>query len=355
MFESFTHFSTTTQLPTDSTNSFNGVLEVAVVNNLVSPSLDSPIQFNVFVSACEDIKFGEPRINAMSQFSIFKPPPVGFVPQSGIIDAAAIAGTSEGLTDVPTNPEPITPIAAMGEVSDQTLNVFFGESPKSIRELNRRYIKHRNDIFLSDLLGTYTILSLRDKGLGYYTGYDPSGIDTVAGETCNITLPTFAQWFQPCYAGWRGSTRTKYMFNNTAPDSNPVVSRGGFTTANRITKQNFPDTDTEEQLTQRLTFNSGAFTAAGAATTNVGVNNTIEVETPYYNGVRFSPARLPAADFSNGCHSNLLSSTIYSPRSLSEPTQSVLSIAEWKSVGEDFTFFFFTGCPILYRYRISPN
>jgi hypothetical protein len=355
MFESFTNFSTSTRLPTDNTGSFNGVLEVAVVNNLVSPSLDSPIQFNVFVSACEDIKFGEPQINAMSQYSVFKEPTQPFVPQSGIIDATAIAGTSEGLTDIPTNPEPIAPIAAMGSVADQTLNVFFGESPKSIRELNRRYVRHRNDVFLSATNNTYTILSLRDKGLGYYSGYDPSGIDTFGTDPCNITIPTYAQWFQPCYAGWRGSTRTKYVFNNSAPDSKPVVSRGGFTTAARVIKQSFPDNDTEELLTQRLTFNSGAFTAAGAATTNIGVNNTIEVETPYYNGVRFSPARLPAADFSNGCHSNLVSSVLYSPQGNPDPIQTALSISEWKSVGEDFTFFFFTGCPILYRYRIVPN
>jgi hypothetical protein len=329
----------------------NGNLEVNVVNNLVSPSIDSSIHFNVFVSACEDMKFGEPLPSAMDKFSVFPQSPERLTPQSGTIDGPAIAGTSEGLTDIPTNPEAITPISTGGQVADQTLNVFFGESPKSIRELLRRYIRHRVDVFDPNTagLGNFYTLKLRDKGLGYWVGDDPNGIDI--GLTYSIC--TFAQWFMPCYAAWRGATRSKYTFNNSASDTNPTVSRIGYAPFNRVTKTAIPHAAEEYELSAKLTMSTGNDTAGGAATTNIGINNTIEVETPYYNGVRFSTARWPSALFANGCHSNQISTVLYSS-SDTDPTVTGLRINTWKSVGEDFTLFFFTGCPILYKYANTP-
>jgi hypothetical protein len=272
-------------------------------------------------------------------------------PQSGTIDGPAIAGTSTGDTDAPTNPDAITPISSGGSNADQTLNVFFGEAPKSIRELTRRYIKHRTDVFAAPTDSTSYALDLRDKGLGYFRGDDPNGID----GSSSFVNTTFAQWFMPCYAGWRGSTRTKYVFNSKSPDSNPSVSRIGYSTANRITKTIFSDAEVEEELSRKLTYYAGQFSAGGAATTNIGVNNTIEVETPYYNGVRFSTARIPTGNFVNGCHSNLVSALVSSTADATGPVvRNYFGVSSWKSVGEDFTLFFFTGCPILYKYANTP-
>lgn len=352
MFGSSENFTSSASLTTDDTNSFNGVLEVAVVNSLVSPSLDSSIQFNVFVSACEDMKFGEVMSSKMNQFSLY--PHLGrrrdMTPQSGTIDGPAIAGTSTGDTDAPTNPDPIAPISSGGSVADHTLNVFFGEAPKSIRELNRRYIKHRTDVFKPPSFGTIHAIDLRDKGLGYYPGDDPNGLD--GGTT--TSMPTFAQWFMPCYAGWRGATRTKYVFNSNMSDPNPTVSRIGYSAADRITITPLDVNGTDNQLSRELTYYAGQHSAGGAATTNIGINNAIEVETPYYNGVRFSTARMPGGDFVNGCHSNLVSAIVSITLNRDGPLTNGMAVNSWKSVGEDFTLFFFTGCPILYRYTKTP-
>ena len=346
----------TVRLLNDTGSRYNGVLEMAVVNSLVSPSINSPIQFNVFVSACEDMKFGEVSTDSMKTYGLWPTPPVAassrlYQPQSGVVDGPAISGTSEGNTDVPTNPDPIAPIAPTSVVADQTMNVFFGESPKSIRELNRRYVLHRVDVRQASTSNNTKLVKIRDKGLGIWPGWDPAGVDVVDGNPCNITIPTFAQWFAPCYAGWRGGTRTKYMFGGNT-DTKPVVTRIGFTSGQRYTEvlSNFANT---ADATKRLTFAGSSLTAGGAATTNIGINDTIEVEVPYYNGVRFSTSRAPTQAVANGCHSTQVETAMYSNAEPLSLLDSGGVIRSWKSVGEDFTYFFFTGCPIIYSNQIS--
>jgi len=348
-----TFYSSSSRLLNNTNGQYNGVLEVAVVNSLVSPSIDSPIQFNVFVSACDDLKFGEVSIDKMKQYGLWATAPsaLRYEPQSGIVDGAAIAGTSEGATDAPTNPDPIAPIAKTSAVMDQTMNVFFGEAPKSIRELNRRYVLHRTDVRASSTTFNTKLLKIRDKGLGLWPGWDPEGVDTVDGNPCNITIPTFAQWFSPCYSGWRGSTRTKYLFGGNT-DTSPIVSRIGYSSDPRYAESTSALAD-PLNATKRLTYANGHLTAGGSATTNIGINNTIEVEVPYYNGIRFSPARMPRASFANGCHSAQVDTILYNPNlATPELPATQATIRSWKSVGEDFTFFFFTGCPIIYRNEI---
>lgn len=349
-------YSDTSRLLNDTSGKYNGVLEVAVVNSLVSPSIDSPIQFNVYVSACDDLKFGEVASNKMKKLNLFPTPPeaatLTYSPQSGVVDGPAIAGTSEGATDAPTNPDPIAPIAVTSAVADQTMNVFFGESPKSIRELLRRYILHRVDVRTSpNATGNAKILRLNDKGLGLFPGWDPSGVDIENTNPCNITITTFAQWFMPCYAGWRGATRTKYLFGGNT-DTKPVVTRLGFNTDPRYVEASSTVSDVAF-ATKRLTSALSPNTSAGAATTNLGVNDTIEVEIPFYNGTRFQSCRQPAADFVNGCHSSRVETALYKPVGSTELLDTAAVIRSWKSVGEDFTLFFFTGCPIVYANEIT--
>lgn len=348
----------TTRLPTSYADSYNGVLEVDVLNSLVSPASDTPIQINVFVSACDDIKFGGLSPDKMKLFSIFPSPTdprASYTPQSGTVDAAAVAGTSTGTTDIPTCPESIQHIAAPTAVADQTMNVFFGESPKTLRDLFRRYVLHRTFVSAPPDTGKMKQTTVLEHGLGYWPGWDPSGIDTRGGIACNITVPHYLHFFMCAYAGWRGSTRTKYTFEGNL-SSQPTVTRVGYDQGNYLTSTITSKND-PAYLGNRLTYASGELTAGGAASTNLGVNNTIEVETPYYNGVRFSAARLPTADVSNLGETNSISISQSGP-----PAQSVLHddyayVRSWKSVGEDFTLFFFTGCPILYRDEIAipPN
>jgi len=351
MTTSLVNYDENTRLLNDTSASTNGVLEVAVVNSLVSPSVDSPIQFNVFVSAGDDFKFGEVEPSKMKLYGLWPTPLGAFSPQSGMIAMEQSGGLTEGETDAPTNPDPIAPIATTGAEADQTLNVFFGESPKSIRDLTRRYVLHRVDAEVASASSNAKLWKIRDKGLGLWPGWDPNGVDTEGGNPCNISIPTFANWFTPCYSGWRGGTRTKYMFGGNT-DTKPVVSRIGFTNQARYTTV-LSDFTSAAQVAKRLTFAGSSLTAGGAATTNMGINDTIEVEVPFYNATRFSPARLPSADFANGAHATQVETVLYQNPASTNLLDNGAIIRSWKSVGEDFTLFFFTGCPIIYNNQIS--
>ena len=344
------NFTTGSRFPADSFESVNGVLEIAVLNELVSPALSSPIQFNVFVAACDDIKFGDPSGTKMKSFTIFPilppTPPLATIyePQSGEVEAMA-EGTNSPDVDTPVGAAPIAPIAAPCEVSDQTMNVFFGESYTSLRQLFRRYIKHRTYVVLptanpNDLLQTV----ITEPGLGYWPGWDPNGIDVEQSFPCNVTVPTFAQFFMTCYAAWRGSTRAKYTFGGDVGKT-PSITRGGFQYSKTTTS--VPTTDAAT-LEKNLSYRNINRASAGTAITNIGINDTIEVEFPYYQGKRFTTARLPSSDFSNGAEGPIIDFLHDA-----EATYGV-AINSWKSVGEDFTLFFFTGTPILYRTEVVP-
>jgi hypothetical protein len=251
-----------------------------------------------------------------------------------------------GATDIPVDPEEIQDIAVTSEESDQTMNVFFGESPKSLRDLMRRYIHHRTWVFSPPAANTIVQTDLLDKAIGYWPGYDPQGFDVNNGFPCTVTVPHYLHWFSPCYAAWRGGLRTKYVFDNNQYLM-PSVSRVGYKGNYYPVESSTLTTSDANYLTRRLTNSSNQFTAGGAASTNLGINNTIEVETPFYQPQRFMPARLPKKDTANGSETNLVS-MISGATDFGASNGKVHSCSTWKSVGEDFSLYFFTGCPIVY-------
>jgi hypothetical protein len=345
---SFVPYSSSVRLPTNK-ESQNGVLEVAVVNNLVSPAADTSISFNVFVSACDDIKFMEPG-TGYKQYSIYKPQSgIIYEPQSG--EAILLADESTDEVDAPVGAETIESIAETLEPADETMTVFFGEKISSIRQMCKRFIRTRIDVLPAAIFTDFVEYTKNDRGLGYWAGWDPNGIDTETGFKCNITVPTYAQFFLPCYAGWKGGTRIKYMFDGNF-DKIPVAHRSGYNNAPYLVQDLKTYTSSESQ-SKLMTARFGQLTAMGSAATNLGVNNTLECEIPYYNGVRFSPARMPSSDFGNGAQSARLCTSLKS-NTESIANQVSGTVFTWLSVGEDFTCFFFTGCPVLYKYEITP-
>jgi len=361
------------------TSEHNGILELNVLNELVSPGEDSTISVNVFVSMCEDAKFAAPNNSKLNNLHLFALPPlvaqalsaeeekpVG--PESEIEKTAEVLESQSGMldgTENPTNPmsdrptgtSPVQPIGSEGEQADQTYTVWYGDPPTSIRELCKRYVMTRYWITPLPAVGTRNISILTNKDASYQTGYDPEGIDfsQIDGTTpLSVVNKDFASWWSPCYAGVRGARRKKYLFGNVS-DGTASVVRGNFVGANNGKIQtstiayNLPNEFLSKLSTRQLNTSSGA----GASTTNCSINNTIEVELPFYATDRFRSARnvraqsLPSNSHTVTTQNKLLDS------SYSTIPSTHAEFQQWDAVGEDFTLMFFTGAPILYNYEIT--
>lgn len=337
----------------------NGMLELAVLNELVSPSIDSPITINVFVSACEDIKFAGPTNSKVRNIHLFPPVAAQGNPAGNRVlnSQASSPNTETGDTtesDKPTAPAELQTIARRSTPDDNTYLVYYGDPPTSLRELMKRYTLARYWVSPNPDNGRITVTTLTNKNYSYHSGWDPQGIDLAQDDTRPLTLTpkSYQAWFTPAFAGVRGSSRKKYLFDSSFQQS-PTVTRaplltsgnGAFNVSDRAI------TNPEAQLTKWLSNERAPTSGRGSTATNLEINNTIEVELPYYLDRRFTPARsIQAQDLGSASHQ--VQYIDYNPTGGAQDGV-ILAAQQYDAVGEDFSLFFYTGVPIYYSYVLT--
>lgn len=338
-----------------------------MLNELVSPSIDSPISINVFVSACDDFKLAAPTNGKFNNFHLF---PQTLNAQSSIeyleeeeepLESQSSAPNTETgdttQSDKPTASGELMQIASKGDQSDNTYLVYYGDPPCSIRELCKRYTFTRFWNPSQAAEDTVRLNSVRNKNMPYYTGYDPRGVDLAADGFTPLTVgPTpYVSWFTPAYAGFRGAMRRKFFFSAFNTTQSPYVLRTGFSNSgNGIFNFSFFSlAETRQTIQKYLTSRFGNSTGAGIAATNLTINNTIEAELPYYYPQRFSAARtIEAQDLD--CNSHVVRTTdVLINTTGPQPERLGTVYQEHVAVGEDFSLFFFTGVPIYYEYSLT--
>jgi hypothetical protein len=263
--------------------------------------------------------------------------------QSGIVEQDGI--------DEPLAATQLETIASESAPADQTMNVFFGENVTSIRELAKRYVLTRywNVVFPEG--AGINIARLQNKIFPYQHGYDPKGIDGEQFGVYTHSAMNPISYFHPCYAGYRGSMRHKYLYHSTGNMELPVVQREDYS----------PDTagiwsitplaatgNNSANLTRRFTNTSWQ----GAAGTGTMINNGIEVEFPFYNKGRIGYSRLIKAQDLD-CPSTSSWFAIGLDNAPKATTFEKIAFQQWTAAGEDFSLYFFTGVPIMYQYRES--
>jgi hypothetical protein len=250
---------------------------------------------------------------------------------------------------MPEGAKLISPIAAPLQEADHQMEVFYGEAITSLRQLFRRYTLSKTWVSPTPTASNIRLQHYVFSALPYAYGYDPNGIEVENTFPATFTTVSPLTWMMPCYAGWRGGLRKKYLFDGNV-GSNPVITRAGY--------QAFSDTGSVLPLSgpaflqKRLGNLWAEHTFNGAATTHLLQNGALEVEIPYYNGVRFSPSRMPSADFNNGAESLDLEFMSF-PTGVRETGGQSAFISDWSAAGEDFSMFFFTGCPVMYKYKMT--
>lgn len=272
----------------------NGELRLVVLEPLTSsnPLASDDIDIMVSVKAAPNIEFAAPstRLNDYR----FTSPDVGGVPQS--LD---LSPENDDAGESPVSGNPIEPIGNVTTPAQNHISkVFFGESITSLRTLMKRY-------------------SFRGQGSGSDFNRPVRGINS------SSTPMAFCmhEYITNMYKGWRGSTRYKYVehADSSVPSTFEVVC--GYAA----------DLNANLDLMSML----GLHINRGCA----------EFEVPYYSIFRFSPARTHPQFATDYKEQNAEDMNNFR---FSVSTLASNSWHAFRSVGEDYTLFFFVGPPPMY-------
>jgi hypothetical protein len=319
----------------------NGVIELDVINELVSPNASSDISVNVYVSMCDDARFAQPDGEKIKDLTYFRHPQEETLQsQSGIVEQTGV--------DEPLAATQLETIASEAVPEDQTMNVFFGENVTSIRELVKRYVMTRYWYNTFAFGNGTNVTRLRNKTFPYQRGYDPEGLDTEQFGAYNNSNMNPISYFQACYAGYRGSIRHKYLYHTAGNMLMPVVEREDYSpdTAGIWSTQAITAANSDSgEITKAFTNTSWQ----GAAGTGTTINNGIEVEFPFYNKGRIGYSRLiRAQDLDCPSTSSWFATGL--DFAFRQGTEEKIAFQQWTAAGEDFSLYFFTGVPIMYQY-----
>lgn len=361
MTQNFLNFNTT-RLGIAQNDYYNGVLELNVLNQLVSPSTDTPVRVNVFVSMCDDAKFAFPDPDKIRRLHYFAPRTVapgttGYDRAPGVL--LSQSGT-ESDNNMPMGAQELQTIAQEQDPADHTMEVFYGDVVVSLRDLFKRYMKYLTRVPTPpNFPDVYRLHQYRDKVFPYHSGWDETGIHR--SEDNRLEFLTVAQtlplnFMAPCYAGWRGGIRRKFVYH----DSNypkvlqPTVSNFRFGEP-QVNTRDILFSDDLVSLEKNLSANWNQFSVTGSTTTNIGVNNTLEVEFPFYQTGRFRSTRIiEAANLPGNSYQHTVTSYCKDVPGQTEEYKTT-AFEEYVATGEDFSLFFFTGAPILYNYVVNQN
>ncbi|APG76846.1 hypothetical protein 2 [Beihai picorna-like virus 5] len=325
----------------------NGQVRVEVVNELTSPNpaLAQPVYINLFVSAGEDFEVAGPTDDMLNKLEY--EPQSGYEPHSGVEGEEIIVESD----NIPESPAPITPVGQQERPDNPTTHVFFGESFASVRALLKRYCYHQSYATASGL-HSYIVESNfpTEPGVSKAPRHVTDVTATPSASPYSYTAMTHLNWFVPCYVGWRGGLRSKY-----------VKSNGGTIFVRRFSEPvHQADCGLTTYTISTGDASRGAYNALGLYASTAGcdmiytkTDGCSEVEFPFYSHRRFAPGRrfLDGTGLSgnewlgeNGGHlvalENDATSTTYLNR--------------FVAAGDDFSCFMFIGQPGVLRRSEKP-
>lgn len=327
---------TTAAIVAGDSTKYNGVIGVYVLNDLATPNsvANNDIQVNVYVSTT-DLQVCEPGPLGSTWTN-----PYGYVQQAGEEDMP-VDEVAAGCGD----PVPEFQMGVDG-TDDNELLVYFGERITSFRQLLKRYVNHSSYVYANTSATNHAVVRLTLPNFPNYYGYNAQTLHTttVGGFKFNYVHPTIMNYLAPAFVCQRGSLRTKYVASSSSPNDlvAMTVERGfqgtllpAAVTALPVTSQsNYARAARINKLTG----------ANGAVTTAASKRPVIEVEFPYYKSVRFDEARIMNA-------LNLIDTNPQLDGHVLElhlaPGTNTVAIDRFVAAGEDFSLFWFQGCPAI--------
>ncbi|APG76826.1 hypothetical protein 2 [Beihai picorna-like virus 2] len=332
----------------------NGTLSVYVLNELATPSITpSEIKIQVWTSAGDDFAVAIPggELHNMSYWQEQSRPEMLASPNDN-------SNNPVGGGEIPSFADGAP---SMESKSEQYL-VYQGERILSFKDLLRRYWFSYVHLLRKAQPSSYGYTRITMPGLTPMRGFNLNRGRQFAQNSSAAMVRfdyapmTLLNYLKPAFAVYRGSLRHKFVtrgWKNTSNESSMVISRRvlgpphGYSVAAINADMDLPMT--ESAVVAALT--SAEYSKGlGMVITPTLLNNTLEVETPFYSyGEKFKAARQIDHDLGDDRQGLILE---IDNTDLNSDTQR--RIDQYTSVGEDFTFGLFVGAPIIYQYNDPP-
>lgn len=317
------NFATSTEIwsstiVTPSSTTDNGVLTVAIFNSLTAPNdvINNDIGINVFVKAGDDFEL--------------------CVPTSDTLDALCLVPQAQWESF--DNPDDYLSVGEPSS-SDDLFKVIVGERVTNFRALLKRYNKYITSYITAGASSSQLVTQVF-RNFPLTPGSDiTNGLHTSAGlsKKVNFVSMTLLSYLASMFAAYRGAIRYKHFvtFSSTT-GRNLMVTRDHTNAISSV-----PVATTITSTNDGMAFGALSIHKALGGT-SVVVSNAkpvIEVELPYYFPGRFNLVRQYRTNSTSGaCHQ----------LKVMYPTSEKMSVESWVSIGEDFSFGFFTGSNLWY-------
>lgn len=336
----------------------NGVINLRVLNKLVSPSVSAPVRILVFVRAAENFELADPNVTLPTKYSYFQ----------------LQSGKGAGLSMAPSSG---------AEEHDEQYVIYMGENVKSLRTLLRRSTFTECVVPAVDSQIPFSSVTVfhMTKYPGA-PGFDPNGTIpaikqiplAVGNAPANFTKQTPFTWIVPCFLGMRGSMIWHFNAESFYATGKNMTN----VTIERVDKPlntfNVFSTDVVESYRTDKTFTSNTILGGVAMSryngTGTGGLSVVNQETqsglsaglPHYNPYRFVSAR--PEFYRKGSAEQNTDRDTYELRVINRAVPgnrnlySSLVLNKYHSIGTDFTVFFFLGVPTIYEYPeelVVPN
>jgi hypothetical protein len=345
----------------------NGVIGIYVVNELTTPSnaANNDVQVMCYVSAGDDFQVFTPD-DAIKDYSV-ESLGFGFEPQSGEMKADKI---DDNEVDMPL--QQMSKELGATTVSPNLNQIYTGERVVSLRSLLKRYTRY----VVFPLVETVTINNIFTKTNMRLPAFPPyrgangaalANLPTTATTTDNIVNMTWLHWVTLAFQGHRGSVRWKLVPLGQNGDTVRINVERGTSRDNKSNYiqrvQDFVDNGTTAAVVNDyFVYNqiAGALTPenltdlSGGAISQGIVNNVMEVEVPYMHNFRFHPGKRitwNTPDRVRYGFDNVLNVEI---SFVKIPNLSNIFLEAYVAGGEDYTTYFFTGCPPLRYTPVLP-
>lgn len=323
----------------------NGIISMYVVNELTTPNSvpNNDVEVIVSISAGEDFEVFAPDTGFLTEYSFFQPQVAEvFDPQMGDVHPDADSTMDDA---IPMRDMASKHMAKDIDESDNTDMVFFSDPVASFRQCLKRYMYHTSIIADNQ---QRKLEQLIYNVFPYYRGRAPDAVHQVTtpvpGSPYNYANMTLLNYLTPAYICRRGGIRWKYAATGDSSTLN------GFLAARRVPEPYSAYLKRSIELGLWNTPNQAVSARTiylptgwdGMAYTPINQNPVLEVEYPYFERYRFTPARL----------SNMTGAFDWlSFQELSftgGKNSSGYIVDTFVSTGEDFQLAFFVGAPPLF-------